>query len=318
MSRLYPAIEPRRQFYLDTGDGHEIHVEECGHPDGIPLLFVHGGPGMGCNADHRRFFDPERYRILLFDQRGCGRSRPFASLENNTTAHLIRDMEAIRQESGIDRWVLFGGSWGSTLSLAYAAAYPERVLGLILRGIFLCRPSDLAWFYQFGAHHIFPDYWADFAAPIPESERGDMIQAYHHRLTGSDQTAMQEAANAWSLWEGRCATLRPNAAVTEKFSELKSALSVARIECHYFINRIFLGDNELLERAHRLREIPTTIVHGRYDVVCPINQAFALAQAMPHADLQVIPDAGHAVNEPGISRALIEATIDFSQRLEDM
>ena len=316
MDRLYPKIEPNRQHYLDVGDGHQIYVEECGNPDGIPVLFVHGGPGMGCSPDHRRFFNPDRYRIILFDQRGCGRSKPFASLEANTTAHLIADMEAIREEAEVESWMLFGGSWGSTLSLAYAEAHPERVRAMILRGIFLCRDRDLRWFLQDGADRIFPDHWADFIKPVPPEERHDLIAAYYRLLTAEDETTRQEAAKAWSLWEGRCATLLPDESIREKFGDPEVALSLARIECHYFENRIFLEPEQLLKQAARLRGIPGVIVHGRYDVVCPVDQAFALQKVWPDADLQVIPDAGHAVSEPGISDALVTATDDYAERLE--
>lgn len=318
MNALYPEIEPYRHHHLDVGDGHEIYVEECGNPDGIPALFVHGGPGMGCGPDHRRFFNPDRYRILLFDQRGCGRSRPFASLEANTTQHLISDMERIREEAGIESWLLFGGSWGSTLSLAYAQAHPERVRALLLRGIFLCRDRDLRWFLQDGADRIFPDHWAEYLKPIPAAEREDMIGAYYRRLTSEDKATRQRAAEAWSLWEGRCATLLPDDSVRAKFADADAALSLARIECHYFQNRIFLEADQLLKQADRLRGIPGVIVHGRYDIVCPIDQAFALHRVWPEADLQVIPDAGHAVSEPGIAAALVAATDDFAERLEGL
>lgn len=239
MQTLYPEIKPYARHELAVEEPHVLYVDESGSPDGLPVLFVHGGPGGGCDALSRRFFDPTLYRIITFDQRGCGRSTPHASLENNTTAHLIADMQRIREHLGIDKWVLFGGSWGSTLSLAYAQSYPEHVHALILRGIFLCRPQDLAWFYQEGASRLFPDYWQDFLSPIPLEERDDLMQAFYRRLTGNDQIAQMHAAKAWSCWEGRTATLRPNHNVVERFADAHRALSMARIECHYFVNQAF-------------------------------------------------------------------------------
>ncbi|HCH75129.1 MAG TPA: prolyl aminopeptidase, partial [Pseudomonas sp.] len=246
MQTLYPEIKPYARHELAVEEPHVLYVDESGSPDGLPVLFVHGGPGGGCDALSRRFFDPTLYRIITFDQRGCGRSTPHASLENNTTAHLIADMQRIREHLGIDKWVLFGGSWGSTLSLAYAQSYPEHVHALILRGIFLCRPQDLAWFYQEGASRLFPDYWQDFLSPIPLEERDDLMQAFYRRLTGNDQIAQMHAAKAWSCWEGRTATLRPNHNVVERFADAHRALSMARIECHYFVNQAFLEPDQLL------------------------------------------------------------------------
>jgi proline iminopeptidase len=274
----------------------------------LPVLFLHGGPGGGCAPIHRQYFDPEVYRIVLFDQRGSGQSSPHAELRDNTTAHLLQDIELIRQRLGIDRWVVFGGSWGSTLALVYAQADPDRVLGLILRGIFLCRPADIRWFYQDGASRVFPDYWKEFVAPIPVAERDDLLQAYHRRLTGDDELARMSAAKAWSVWEARCATLQAEAGLVEHFGEPYTALSLACIESHYFIHDCFLEPEQILRDAHRLRGIPGVIIHGRYDMVCPAEQAWALHQAWPEATLHIIPRAGHAVTEPGIVDALIRAT----------
>lgn len=312
---LYPPIEPYATHRILVDALHEIYVEECGRRDGIPALFLHGGPGAGCEPGHRRFFDPARYRILLFDQRGCGRSRPHAELAANTTWHLVSDIERIRQALGIDRWLVFGGSWGSTLALAYAQAHPERVTALIVRGVFLCRDSEIRWFYQEGANWVFPDWWQDFLAPIPEAERGDLIAAYHQRLIDRDESVRLAAAQTWSLWEGRTATLMPNADVQAYFSDPRVALSLARIECHYFMNRAFLDPDQLLRDAHRLADLPGVIVQGRYDIICPARSAWELHQAWPAAQLEMIPDAGHAAFEPGIRRALVAATDRFATEL---
>ncbi len=315
MARLYPHIHPYASHRLEVDAIHNIYVEESGSPMGIPVLFVHGGPGAGCESYHRRFFDPARYRIILFDQRGCGRSTPHAELKENSTQHLIADMEAIRELLGIERWLLFGGSWGSTLSLAYAQAHPERVAGLILRGIFLCRKREIQWFYQEGASRIFPDYWQDFLAPIPEQERDDLLGAYYRRLTGSDEVARMAAAKAWSLWEGKTASLLPDERVIEHFGDPRTAMSLARIEAHYFMNDAFLRPNQLLEEAGRLAGIPGVIVQGRYDLICPMESAWELHQAWPGSELVVVPDAGHSAAEQGITRALVEATDRFAEQL---
>jgi len=313
---LYPELEPFRATHLAVDDLHELYVEECGRSDGLPVVFLHGGPGAGCEAYHRRFFDPGRYRAVLFDQRGCGRSRPHAELAGNTTQELVADIERVREHLGIDAWVVFGGSWGSTLGLAYAQAHPERVLGLILRGIFLCRDRDIDWFYrEGGASRILPELWEEFLEPIPLEERGDLRRAYYQRLVGDDEVQRMQAAKAWSLWEGRAATLLGTQAVVDHFADPFVALSLARIECHYFINQAFLRPNQLLEDAARLRPIPGTVVHGRYDMVCPLEQAHALHQAWPQADYQVIPDAGHAATEPGIIDALVKAADGMADRL---
>lgn len=318
MQSLYPEIKPYARHELAVEEPHVLYVDESGSPDGLPVLFVHGGPGGGCDSLSRRFFDPNVYRIITFDQRGCGRSTPHASLENNTTAHLIADMQRIREFLGIDKWVLFGGSWGSTLSLAYAQAYPGNVHALILRGIFLCRPQDLAWFYQEGASRLFPDYWEDFVAPIPPEERGDLMQAFYQRLTGSDQIAQMHAAKAWSCWEGRTATLRPNPQVVERFTDTHRALSMARIECHYFVNQAFLEPDQLLRDMPKIAHLPGIIVHGRYDAICPLDNAWALHQAWPESELQIIRDAGHSAAESGITDALVRAAGDIAQRLTNV
>lgn len=309
----YPPIEPYRRGKLAVPGGHELYFEESGNVHGRPALIVHGGPGGGSNPTMRRYHDPARYRIILMDQRGCGRSSPHASLEHNTTWHLVDDMERLRQHLSLERWQLMGGSWGSTLSLAYAQAHPERVAELILRGIFLIRRTELHWFYQEGASWLFPEAFDAFLAPIPPSERGDMIAAYHRRLTHPDPRIQLEAARAWSIWEGSTLALQPDPDRIRQFSIDQYALAFARIECHYFVNRGFLArDGELLANAHRLRPIPGVIVHGRYDVVTPIRSAFDLKAAWEGAELHVVPDAGHAMTEPGIVHELIAATRRFS------
>jgi proline iminopeptidase len=314
MHQLFPVIEPYKVHAVPVSDGHSLYVEECGRADGLPVVFLHGGPGAACETYHRQFFNPEIYRVVLFDQRGCGQSRPHASLQGNTTQALVADMEIIRTRLGIDRWIVFGGSWGSTLGLVYAETHPENVLGLILRGIFLCRSRDIHWFYQDGASCLLPDQWQDFLRPIAEDERHDLVSAYYRRLTGDDEIAKMAAAKAWSLWEGRASTLLPKAAVVDHFSNPKTALSLARIECHYFMNDSFLQTDQILGNVSRLQGIPGVIVHGRYDVVCPLEQAWMLHQAWPLSRLQVIQDAGHSATEPGIVDALVTATEQFARR----
>ena len=315
MQTFYPEIKPYQRHQIAVEAPHELYVDESGNPQGIPVLFVHGGPGAGCGKYDRRFFDPEVYRIVLFDQRGAGRSRPHASLESNTTQKLVEDMETIREHLGIDKWVLFGGSWGSTLSLVYAETYPECVLGLILRGIFLCRREDIHWFYQDGASRLFPDYWDSFVQQIPEEERGNLLNAYHRQLIGENQIQQMAAAKAWSCWEGRTATLKPCQDLVDSFTEPHRALSLARIEAHYFVNDSFLEANQIINNAHRLAGIPGVIVHGRYDVICPLDNAYALHKSWPDSELQIIREAGHASREPGIVDALIRATDDMARRL---
>ncbi|AOJ07793.1 prolyl aminopeptidase [Burkholderia mayonis] len=310
---MYPPIEPYAQGFLDTGDGHRVYWELCGNPDGKPAVFLHGGPGGGCNADHRRLFDPARYNVLLFDQRGCGRSTPHASLDNNTTWHLVDDIERLREMLGVERWLVFGGSWGSTLALAYTETHPARVSELVVRGIFTVRRSELLWYYQEGASWLFPDLWEAFVAPIPVSERSDMMAAYRRRLTGDDEAAKLEAARAWSVWEGRTITLLPNPAHEAHFGDAHYALAFARIENHYFVHQGFIEEGQLLRDAHRLADIPGVIVQGRYDVATPARTAWELAKAWPRASFEIVPDAGHAYDEPGILRALIAATDRFAR-----
>jgi proline iminopeptidase len=310
--KLYPSITPYAAHRLKVDAVHELYVEECGNPDGLPVCFVHGGPGAGCEEMHRRFFDPNLYRIVLFDQRGAGRSTPHAGLEENTTAQLVADMEKIRAHLGLERWMLFGGSWGSTLALVYAQTHPQRVTALVLRGVFLCRPWEIQWFYQSGAHRIFPDHWQDFIAPIPEAERSDLLRAHYRRLTGEDEVARMASAKAWSLWEGRTATLVPNQHVIDFFATPHVALSLARIEAHYFVHDSFLVPEQILQNAQRLHAIPGIIVHGRYDIICPLQNAWELHRAWPGSRLEIVPDAGHSAAEPGITSALIKATLDMA------
>jgi len=316
MLTLYPSIKPYKTQMIAVDTLNQLYVEESGNPEGLPVLFVHGGPGAGCEAYHRSFFDPQLYRIILFDQRGCGRSTPHASLENNTTQALVADMELIRNELAVDRWVVFGGSWGSTLGLIYAQTHAERVLGLILRGIFLCRPQDIHWFYQEGASRLFPDYWQKFLQQIPEEERSNMLSAYYDRLTGDDEVTRMAAAKAWSVWEGQCSTLLPKKSVVDHFSDPHTALSLARIESHYFMNNSFLEEDQIIRNADRLTNIPGVIVHGRYDVVCPLDQAWVLHQAWPASVLEVIPDSGHSASEKATTDALIRATNDMVRKLK--
>lgn len=318
MHKLFPPITPYVAHRLKVDAVHELYVEECGNPRGVPVCFVHGGPGAGCEEMHRRFFDPNIYRIVLFDQRGAGRSTPHACLDGNTTQNLVADMERIREHLGIERWMLFGGSWGSTLSLVYAETHPARVLALVLRGIFLCRPWEIHWFYQDGAHRLFPDHWQEFIAPIPETERHDLLRAHYKRLTGEDEVARMASAKAWSLWEGRTATLVPNQHVIDFFGSPHVALALARIEAHYFVNDSFLNTEQIIQNAHRLHGIPGVIVHGRYDVVCPLQNAWELRRAWSGSRLEIIPDAGHSAAEPNISSALVKATMDMAALLQSV
>lgn len=316
MHILYPEIKPFRRHQLSVSSEHELYLDEAGNPDGIPILFVHGGPGAGCDASSRRFFDPGTYHIITFDQRGCGRSTPHSSIVDNSTADLIRDMETIREHLGIDRWVLFGGSWGSTLSLLYAQAHPERVQALVLRGVFLCRQRELDWLYREGANRVFPDYWAEFVNHIPAVERDDLVRAYHDRLVGEDELARMSAAKAWSAWEGNCSRLRPSMEAMAKFTKAHNALALARIETHYFLNAGFIAENQILENMERIRDIPGRIIHGRYDMICPLDNALELCNAWPSAELHIVRDAGHSAAEPGIVDALIRATQDIAQLLD--
>lgn len=310
---LYPDIEPYHEFQLRVSDVHTLWVEECGNPDGIPVVFLHGGPGAACEPFHRRFFDPQHYRIILFDQRGCGRSTPHAELRDNTTWDLVADLERIRVHLNLDAWQMFGGSWGSTLALVYAETHPQRVTGLILRGIFLCRERDIRWFYQEGASRIHPELWQDYIRVIPQDERQDLVAAFYRRLTSSDRDVQREAARAWSLWEGRTSNLVTQPTVLDHFTEDATALSLARIECHYFMHDSFLRNNQLLEDAHKLKGIPGVIVHGRYDMVCPVEQAWTLHRAWPEAEFRVLPRSGHSATEPEIIDALVGAARKFSR-----
>jgi proline iminopeptidase len=312
-STLYPPIEPFKTGMLDTGEGHQIYWEFCGNPQGKPAVFLHGGPGAGCSADHRRLFDPARYCVLLFDQRGCGRSKPHAHLENNTTWHLVADIERLRTLLGVEQWVVFGGSWGSTLSLAYAETHPERVAALILRGIFTVRREELLWYYQEGASKLFPDLWESYLEPIPESERGDLMAAYRKRLTGPDLQAQIDAARAWSLWEGQTITLLPDPAAKLKYGDGEYALAFARIENHYFVHDGWLEEGQLIRDARKLKGIPGVIVQGRYDMACPAKTAWDLHRAWPEADFHMVEGAGHAYNEPGVLELLLAATDRFSR-----
>ena len=307
--KMFSAIEPNITGLLPVGDGHKIYYEECGNPDGKPGVYVHGGPGGGSDPDQRRVFNPDLYRIILFDQRGCGNSKPYASLENNTTWDLVADMEHLRQHLGIDRWVVCGGSWGSTLSLAYAQTHPECVSALILRGIFTLRRKELDWYYQGGAGAIFPDEWEKFVAPIPESERDDLIGAYYRRLTSDQPTLQREAARTWSMWEGSTINLLQRQGQIESYGDEGFSIAFARIETHYFYHRgFFESDDWLLSHVDSIRQIPTTIIQGRYDVCTPMMTAWDLHNAFPEADFKVVGDAGHAFDEPGIAHCLVNAT----------
>ena len=316
MRKAFPAIRPYSTQTIAVTEPHQLYIEESGNPEGIPVLFVHGGPGGGTRQTDRCFFDPDKYRIILFDQRGSGQSKPHASLQDNNTEALIADIEVIRTTLGIERWVIFGGSWGSTLGLVYAQTYPGLVLGLILRGIFLCRDEDIQWFYQYGASQVFPDYWQQYMQVIPEAERDDMLRAYYARLTGDNEIERMAAAKAWSVWEGRCATLHANDALVDHFANPHMAMAMARIEAHFFVNKAFLEPNQIINNAHRLKDIPGTIVHGRYDMVCPVNQAFELSYAWPEAKLKIIADAGHSSSEPGTTDALLCATEQLAHQIK--
>ena len=313
-TELYPEIEPCAQGRLAVSELHELYWEESGNPEGVPVVFLHGGPGAGSAPNHRRFFDPAAYRILIFDQRGAGRSTPLGEIRDNTTPLLIEDMEMLRELRGIDRWLVFGGSWGSTLALAYVEAHPERCLGLVLRGIFLCRPSEIDWFL-YGLRAFFPEAWEAFAGHIPEAERGDLLGAYHRRLMDPDPAVHRPAARAWSVYEGSCSTLLPSRETVDYFAGDVVALGLARMEAHYFAHNIFLPDNALLANVGRIRHLPAVIVQGRYDAVCPIVSAHELHQAWPEARYVVVPDAGHSAWEPGIRAELVRATEEFKGHL---
>lgn len=312
MRDFYPEIEPFKKGRLTVSELHNLYYEEVGNPKGQPIVFLHGGPGGGIDKDHRRFFDPRHYHVILFDQRGCGRSTPLAELRENTTWDLVNDIEKLRTHLGIEKWHVFGGSWGSTLALAYAVTHPDRVSALILRGIFLCRPSEIKWFYQEGASQIFPDFWDVYNNHIPPEERGDFVKAYYKRLTSQEEMTRIAAARVWSQWESASSYLLVKNSAIDSFMDPAKALPFARIECHYFINNAFFSsDNFLLENISKIRQIPGVIVQGRYDIVCPMRSAWDLKKAWPESKLVVVPDAGHAASEPGIRSALIQATDSF-------
>jgi len=309
---LYPKIEPYNVGMLAVSDLHTLYFEECGNPGGKPVVYLHGGPGGGCSANFRRYFDPAAYRIVLFDQRGCGRSTPHASLEDNTTWHSVADIEALREYLGIGKWQVYGGSWGSALALAYAQTHPERARELILRGLFTLRRSEIQWFYQEGASHVFPDVWEDYLAPIPEDERGDMVAAYYKRLTGDSKAEQMACARAWSMWEGSTLSLWPDPDREAHFDEDAFALAFSRIECHYFINGgFFETDDYLLQNLDKVKHIPCVLVQGRFDMCTPARTAWDVHKAWPEADFRLVHDAGHAGSEPGIVHELVEATDRF-------
>ena len=313
MKQLYPKIEPYNQFDLKVSDLHTIHVEESGNINGKPVIFLHGGPGGGIEPVYRQYFDPEKWRIIVFDQRGCGQSTPHAELQENTTWDLIADIEKIRQHLEIDKWVVFGGSWGSTLSLSYAITHPDRCKALVLRGIFMIRKKEINWFYQDGTSNIYPDAWEHYLRPIPEDERHDLVAAYYKRLTSNDDSVRIEAAKAWSIWEASTSKLIQSEESIHAFEDAKVAEAFARIECHYFTNRGFFDTDEwLLENVDKIRHIPTVIVQGRYDVVCPMISAWELHRAFPEADFEIVQDAGHSMTEKGIAAKLVEYTDKFS------
>ncbi len=317
MSKLYPPIQPNRELFLKVDDLHEIYLEESGKADGVPVVYLHGGPGAGSNSFMRQLFDPEKYRIILFDQRGCGKSRPHADLRQNTTNDLIADMEVIREELGIQRWVVSGGSWGSTLSLAYAQKHPARVLGLIVRGIFLGGQEEMDWLYQGGAGQVFPEFWEKFRDEIPTDEQHEILQAYHRRLTSDNEFARMKAARAWASWEARIATLLPKKAMVESFTEPHAALAIARIEAHYFVNNSFLAEGQLLADAEKLKDIPGTIVHGRYDMICLAHKAWALHKKWPLSEMLFVQAAGHSASEAGTTTALVGAGNSMLRRIAD-
>lgn len=311
---LHPTVEPFDQGYLDVGSGHAIYFEQVGRPDGAPIVFLHGGPGGGGDTNARRFFDPSRHRVVLFDQRGCGRSKPLASLEDNTTWDLVADIERIREHLDIPRWLVFGGSWGSTLALSYAQTHPEPCSGLVLRGIFLLRRSELHWFYQHGASEIFPDRWSDFVQAVDVSERSELMAAYHRGLNSGDSAIESRLARSWSLWEGATSSLLADPDREDAFTADEFSLALAKIETHYFVNGGFFdAEDQLLTGIERIRHIPAVIVQGRYDVVCPPVTAFDLARAWPEADFRLVPDAGHSAFEPTIAAELVAAAARLAQ-----
>ena len=313
MRDLYPPIEPYNQGKLKVSQLHTIHYEESGNPQGKPVIFLHGGPGGGITPMYRQYFDPQQWRIVMFDQRGCGQSTPYAELRENTTWDLVSDIEKLRQHLDIEKWVVFGGSWGSTLALTYSQTHPDSCKGLILRGIFMLRMSEIRWFYQEGASYIYPDAWEEYLKPIPPAERDDLLTAFYKRLTSKDKEIRLEAARAWSVWEASTSKLIPSQTSKDRFGMAEFAEAFARIECHYFVNRgFFERENQIIENIDRLRHLPGVIVQGRYDVVCPMKTAWELHRAWSEAELIIVPDAGHSVSEPGIKDALIQATDRFA------
>jgi proline iminopeptidase len=310
---LFAEIEPFETEMLRVSDRHTLYVEQVGNRDGLPAIGLHGGPGGGASPEMRRFFDPKRYRLVLFDQRGCGRSTPHADIEDNTTWDLVADLERIRERMGVSRWLVFGGSWGSTLALAYAIRHPERVTALVLRGIFLLTRAEIQWFYQSGANHLFPDAFERYVAPIPAGERHDLLSAFHKRLISSDRATRMAAARAWARWEGETVSMLGPAGLPQRFNDDRFVEAFARIECHYFYNRgFFETDGWLLEQISRIRRIPARVIHGRFDVCTPMSSAWALKRAWPEADIQIVQDAGHSSMEPGIVDALTRATDHFA------
>lgn len=310
---MYPEIEPYHSSFIKVSELHTVYYEQCGNPNGKPVVFLHGGPGGGIIPNYRRYFNPKKWRIILLDQRGCGQSTPFAELQENTTWDLVSDIEKIRNELGINQWAVFGGSWGSTLGLAYSITHPEKCTELFLRGIFLLRKKEIDWFYQDGCSKIFPDFWENYLKPIPENERHDLVSAFHKRLTSTDMTTRKEAAKAWSIWEGLTSKLIPDLENSKKFGNDEFADAFARIECHYFTNKgFFKEDNFLLNNVHKISQIKIVIVQGRYDVVCPAESAWDLHRALPHSELHIIGDAGHSLAEVGITKKLIEYTDRWS------
>lgn len=315
MLPLFPDIKPYREQMLAVDEPHVLHIEECGNPDGVPVLFLHGGPGAGCNSRARCFFDPEQYRIILFDQRGAGQSTPHACTDNNTLDALLSDIEHILTMLKVERCLLFGGSWGATLALAFAERHPERVAGMVLRGVFLCRQQDLDWFYREGASRIFPEAWALLCDAVSDSN--DLLASYHAILDSGNEIERMAAARAWATWEATCSTLRPHSGFVESVGESHNALALARLETHYFVNKGFLAPNQLIEQADRLAGIPGIIVHGRYDMVCPLDNAQALHQVWPGSELRIIRDGGHSPFEPAMSDALVHATTDMLEWLTE-
>ncbi|XOV87076.1 MAG: prolyl aminopeptidase [Pseudomonadota bacterium] len=316
MLPLYPEIKPYARHMIKVDDVHELYVDESGIPHGIPVLFLHGGPGSGCEFDSRCFFNPEKYRIVLFDQRGAGRSTPHSDLNLNTTAHLVADMEKIREFLGIEKWVLFGGGWGATLALVYAETHPDRTLGIICRGVFLGRQQDVDWIYRDGASRFFPDHWEDFVAPIPVEERDDFVRAYGKRMGGADELARMGAAKAWSRWEADCSTLHPHQRLVKHYTDPHRALARCRIGAHYFANGCFLEENQILNNIEAIQDVPGILVHGRFDMICPLENAYALHEAWPVSQMYIVREAGHAATEPTLIDALIRATRDMALRLE--